>query len=181
MGSSWRYPPCHNNALLHRVRAREKCTSEPMKNIRAKGFSRARSCIFHRLAHKYVFHGSHRSKQKNKLAHLAHFTFSQHLPTQVSPLYPQLDPIYYGVDRYYFCIESIEKKVLSTWITFIFSFIRYCQGKRTLKITITFNISITFNKSVNMYKCSKGIINIEICTRYLSNETVLNLSINRGE
>ena len=102
-------------------------------------------------------------------------------PTQVSPLYPQLDPIYYGVDRYYFCIESIEKKVLSTWITFIFSFILYCQGKRTLKITITFNISITFNKSVNMYKCSKGIINIEICTKYLSNETVLNLSMNRGE
>ena len=40
--------------------------------------------------------GSHQSKQKDKLAQLAGPTFSQHFPTQVSPHYIQLDPIYYG-------------------------------------------------------------------------------------
>ena len=43
------------------------------------------------------FTGLHRSKQKNKSAHLAHSTFSQHFPTQASPYYPQLDPIYYEI------------------------------------------------------------------------------------
>ena len=40
--------------------------------------------------------GTHRNKQKNKLAQLASPTFSQHFSTQVSPYYIQLDPIYYG-------------------------------------------------------------------------------------
>ena len=40
--------------------------------------------------------GLHRSKQKNKSAQSAGPTFSQHFPTQVSPHYIQLDPIYYG-------------------------------------------------------------------------------------
>ena len=39
--------------------------------------------------------GSHQSKQKNKSAQSAGPTFSQHFPTQVSPHYIQLDPIYY--------------------------------------------------------------------------------------
>ena len=42
--------------------------------------------------------GLHQSKQKNKLAKLAGPTFSQHFPTQVSPHYIQLDPIYYGLE-----------------------------------------------------------------------------------
>ena len=40
--------------------------------------------------------GLHPSKQKNKSAQSADPTFSQHFPTQVSPHYIQLDPIYYG-------------------------------------------------------------------------------------
>ena len=40
--------------------------------------------------------GWHRIKQKNKLAQSAGSTiFSQHFPTQASPHYIQLDPIYY--------------------------------------------------------------------------------------
>ena len=96
MGSSWRY---RHVAILRRV------------------FSQARLYVFHGLAHKFLtglhfafdgraseFHGltrewqttgSHQSKQKNKSAQLAPPTFSQHFPTQVSPHYPQLDPIYY--------------------------------------------------------------------------------------
>ena len=31
-------PPCHNKALLHRVRACEKLMSKPVKNVRAKVF-----------------------------------------------------------------------------------------------------------------------------------------------
>ena len=41
--------------------------------------------------------GSHRGKQKNKSAQSAGPTFSQHFPTQVSPHFIQLDPIYYGL------------------------------------------------------------------------------------
>ena len=40
--------------------------------------------------------GSHQSKQKNILAQLADPTYSQQIPTQVSPHYIQLEPIYYG-------------------------------------------------------------------------------------
>ena len=40
----------------------------------------------------------HWSKQKNKLSQSAGPTFSQHFPTQVSPHYIQLDPIYYGLE-----------------------------------------------------------------------------------
>ena len=42
--------------------------------------------------------GLYQSKQKNKSAYLAKSagpTFSQHFTTQVSPHYPQLEPIYF--------------------------------------------------------------------------------------
>ena len=55
--------------------------------------------------------GSHRNKQKNKSAQSASPTFSQHLPTQVSPHYVQQDPIYY--DGQY--IASIRKNFTSLW------------------------------------------------------------------
>ena len=41
--------------------------------------------------------GLHQSKQKNKSAQSAGPTFSQNFPTQVSPHYIQLDPIYYDL------------------------------------------------------------------------------------
>jgi hypothetical protein len=40
--------------------------------------------------------GLHRSKQKSRSAQSADPTISQHFPTQVSPHYIQLDPIYYA-------------------------------------------------------------------------------------
>ena len=67
MGSSWRY---HHVAI-------------PPFSVGY--FSRAR---------KLKTTGSHQSKQKNKSAQSAPHTFEQHFSTQVSPHYPQLEPIY---------------------------------------------------------------------------------------
>ena len=52
--------------------------------------------------------GWHWSKQKNKSAQSAGPTFSQHFPTQVSPHYIQLDPIYYG---FMFVFARIEDTI----------------------------------------------------------------------
>ena len=93
MGSSWRY--CHVTITPYSI----------------GGFYRlARTFSWARL---YFFTGSHFAvmdepvnsliceklqactKQNNKSAQSAGSTFSQHFPTQVSPHYIQLDPIYY--------------------------------------------------------------------------------------
>ena len=54
--------------------------------------------------------GSHQSKQKNKSAQLAGPTFSQYFPTQVSPHYIQLDPIYYAFNTIYADVVWLGKK-----------------------------------------------------------------------
>ena len=57
--------------------------------------------------------GSHRSKQKNKSAQMAGPTFSQHFPTQVSPHYIQLYPIYYGLNFQFLWWNQMEKLKIS--------------------------------------------------------------------
>ena len=62
--------------------------------------------------------GLHQNKQKNQSAQSAGQTFSQHFPTQVSPHYIQLDPIYYGQ-------TTIQKRIVSAetiWGNTIFAF-----------------------------------------------------------
>ena len=63
--------------------------------------------------------GLHPSKQKNKSAQLAGHTLSQHFPTQVSPHYIQLDPIYYAIgnpDVTLECITEAMPKAITYWV-----------------------------------------------------------------
>ena len=57
--------------------------------------------------------GSHRSEHKTKSAQLAGPTFSQHFPTQVSPHYIQLYPIYYGLNFQFLWWNQMEKLKIS--------------------------------------------------------------------
>ena len=86
LGSSWRY--------RHVTIRPYSIGCEPMKNVWKSPWKMDKQRCFHGLAHTF-FTGSHQSKQKNKSAHLSRSTFSQHLPTQASPHWPRLDPIYY--------------------------------------------------------------------------------------
>ena len=100
--------------------------------------------------------GSHQSKQKNKSAQLASPTFSQHFPTQVSPHYIHLDPIYYVPLQYH-------KQTISRQLKFIWEFLQHFQNSLTsinLKFFIQFlnqfilllNTRATTAKSVNRGK-----------------------------
>ena len=60
----------------------------------------------HEFTRRWKTTGSHQSEEKNKSAQSAGPTFSQHFPTQASPHYIQLDPIYY-VCSSFFCTRTI--------------------------------------------------------------------------
>ena len=86
MGSSWRYR--HVAIMPYYIGSFSLACLYAFHGLALDG--RARE-----FTHRWKTMGLHRSKQKNKSAQLAGPTFSQHFPTQVSPHYIQLDPIYY--------------------------------------------------------------------------------------
>ena len=159
MGSNWRYRHVaitpYSIGGFHKI----ACTFFTGSLVLFHGLAFCFDGWAHEFTCRWKTIGSHWSKQKNKLAQLASPIFSQHFPTQVSPHYIQLDPIYY--DHYIIKLGAYYSNIYTV-----------VAGKPNADHYFFIIIYYRFRK--NLEGCSFGVFSA--CTLHKSGDKLFQLS-----